>query len=207
MTSTRMALLGIALVAVASITLGSRNRQRIPNRCSVPRHNYRHDETRPRASAVCVVETPEPGTVVRNRPNATDPADRKIQVRVKRFPFPIKTLTLDHITLSQVGITLYEDGTLLASGRIRHDGGPNGDLRGNDVTVRLRAYAGNSEAKEGLEDEPSIWQSEMTVWITKDDNRVIQLTPSNAVWMRPACKTYFNETTHIEVEIEYREKP
>ena len=75
---------------------------------------------------------------------ATDPTNAGKSV--KPFHFRATAMTVDHITLDEVGITLYKTGgRLFATGRITHTGG-DGGLIGNNVTIRMRAYVASTAA-------------------------------------------------------------
>lgn len=195
------------------------------NRGSLPHYGYGHDLQRFRDSAFAVAD---PGVTtrwleenlvgerivcggrekVRQVPRPLIPEGRKPQLerfaRRKPFHFTTGSLSANNVTLEQVGLSIYDTGNIAASGRISHDGGPNGSVAGANVTLRLRAYAapvaGTADGRLPL-NSPLVWESSCTLWVSRNQPRVVSLTPPGQNYW-PILRRQFDEITHLEVELE-----
>lgn len=216
-------LLGLSVVLVDMASGGDifSQRQRTRTKGRLPPHNYNHDAwpyTTPRTFRATAIAVANPG------PPMSD-------AKFKPFHFHATALTVDHLTLDQVGIALDKtDGWLVASGRITHNGG-DGGLIGSNVTVRIRGYATHQSAitptlvvaaetaveRDEIElvvpndvtrippDAYVLWSSEHSFWVSRGGPRTVSLTPSTGyLSSRSLVTEYFDNTTHIEVELEYR---
>ncbi len=189
------------------------HRQKTCNRCSVPGYAYTHDD---REVSKRVIAVGDPITRVTWRhPTRT--------VRSRSFHFPVRALVTDQVKLETVGLILYSDGKLSATGRLINDGGPDGDLKGNRVIVRIQAFTA-MEAQQGeLANAPVVWQSEQRLWVSRDKPQMTSLVgDGNRVGFRHCdgatrtrqmgkmadlsrLRQHFDEITHLEVELAYRD--
>lgn len=122
----------------------------------------------------------------------------------KSFHFTRDSLVAQHTTLQQVGMTLWSNGSLVATGRISHDGGPDGSRVGANVTLIVRAYA--APVSDRLPDElplntPMLWQSRHRLWVSRHQPQVISLTEAHPT-QATVLRRNFNQITHLEVELE-----
>ncbi len=136
------------------------------------------------------------------------PTDREAtevrQVARKPFHFTRTSLVAHHATLQQVGLTVWSNGAIVATGRISHDGGPDGSLAGANVTIILRAYAAPVTDHPGPElpiNTPMIWESRRRLWVSRHQPEVISLTGTNPTYAE-VLRRNFNQITHLEVELE-----
>lgn len=122
---------------------------------------------------------------------------------VKRFNTTKPPLTVEHLQLDRIGLRLDDQGQFVFSGRITHSG-PE-DLPGSAVTVRLRAYSAATAAGDELLDAPVLWKSQAHyVWVRRGEPRRVRIamTGKNET---TDLKRYYQEITHIEVELRYHE--
>lgn len=216
MLTPRRALIPFALVLLISMIIGGEglaetHRQHTYTRCCIPGHRYTHDD-REVSNRVITIADPVRAVTWHN-------PDRTLQRKV--FHFPVRSLAANQVRLENVGLTLYSDGRLSATGRLIHDGGSQGDLLGNRVIIRLQAYAGLAGQRGELANAPVVWQTEKRLLISRDRPQVIslagyenRLAPANindtyqkedyrekAAWTR--LREQFDEITHLEVELAY----
>lgn len=157
---------------------------------------------------------------------ATESTDHAI----KKKPFHLRAtaLTIDHLTLDEVGLTLYgSSGQLFASGRFTHSGG-DGGLIGNNVTVRIHAYVAHPTTALRLESSLAEIENQITVTSPNDVNQIPPdafrvCTCERKLWVsrgRPQhvslvdptrmtenqlkLRRHFDEITHIKLELEYQ---
>ncbi len=163
------------------------------SKCCIPNHHYGHDTPRFGATEIAVANA----------------ATGNAGARLKTFHFRATALTVEHIQLDQVGLALREtgtdppDATLLATGRITHSGGADGGLIGNNVTIRIRAYVASSREPNAIPpDAVMVWQATSKQWISRGRPQVISLVPANLP-QPEKLKTYMEQITHIEVQLEY----
>jgi hypothetical protein len=178
----------------------------IRSRCQLPGYAYGHDNPRHFASVVAfalpVDVTSETllSTYDLDAQRSVAPGDIYAVSR-KKFHFPASSLDVENVSLSQVGLFLYQSGQIVATGRIFHNGGPFGDVLGNRVTIRVRAYAGPQEMGVPFADAPMLWQWDHDMWARRGASQLISFAPD---YPEPLLRRHFNEITHIEVELEYR---
>lgn len=200
------------------------NRQRVATRCCIPNHNYQHNSfpfTVPDYSSATAIAVASTDPTVPPR-------------RYRPFHFRESDLTVDHLTLDQVGISLLPSGEhLVATGRINHSGG--GGLIGNHVTVRLRAFVSheallNDRMETAVSTRPSpaereqteliatpnevtripadavrVWQGERTFWVSRNGPQHVVLTPESiSDEDSQLLCKYFRLITHLQVEVGYR---
>ena len=201
------------------------NCRRVANQNGLRAYDYRHDLQRFRASALAIAdpvvieewreeyvvdagyqygaqrsEVPTFGSLM------PDGKKEALVRTVSRKPFHFTTASLvaNDVTLQQVGLSIYETGTIAATGRISHDGGPDGSLAGANVTLIVRAYAsptpGNFANQLPL-NSPVIWQSNQRLWVSRNQPRVIPLVGSSNSYARE-FRQNFHQITHLEVELE-----
>jgi hypothetical protein len=125
-------------------------------------------------------------------------------VQRKPFHFTQASLTVEHIRLEQVGLSIYDTGNLFASGKMTHDGGPDGGLQGSNVLIHLRAYAAPVKQLGQLPiNSAVVWQSSHRVWVHRGPSQVVSLTCFGGL-RDPGIRRHFNEITHLQVELEYQ---
>jgi hypothetical protein len=124
-------------------------------------------------------------------------------VQRKKFHLRATSLTADQVNLGQIGLAIYDTGDIVATGRLAHDGGPNGDLRANFVRVHLRAYAGlpNRADAAGLTDAPVVWACEHRFWVKRGRPKTVSLVPPTAS-QSSQLRCHFEKITHLEVELQ-----
>jgi hypothetical protein len=125
-------------------------------------------------------------------------------VRRKPFHFPAASLTANHVTLQQVGLSIYDTGIIAASGRVSHDGGPVGALAGARITIILRAYAAPITSRELPLDSPMVWEARRQLWVSRNQPNVVSLAAADQGYF-PQLRERFDEITHLEVELESRQ--
>jgi len=197
----------LVLSALPKTGLVAANCQRVRSRCCVPAYNYRHDEATVRGSVVAIADPARTVTWRREETRSVNGVNQKVigeeQIQRKPFHFPAASLTVDHISLDRVGLAIYSNGKITATGRVAHTGGSNGELAGNAVAIRLRAYAGQAGSRAELADAPMIWHTSARSWVRRDVPEVISLTSlSNSD--QATLRRHFNEITHLEVELIYQ---
>jgi len=174
--------IGIQSAAIAEI-----HWHRTCNRCTIPKHNYGHDNPRGGVTGFAVANAVvERGSLI-----------------LKPFHFRAIALKLDHLSLDQVGLAIDKaEGRLIASGRITHDGG-DGGLIGSNVVIRIRAYAASSaDTVQIPPDAVVVWDTETSLWVPRGQKH-ISLTPALEKQNRLELQRNFDIITHLEVEMEY----
>ena len=202
------------------------NYRRVPNQNGLREYQYDHDVERFRSRAIAVADPvrieewfeeygvsgaqlghavqrsgwDEAGTLIPDNWKG----DLVRRVARKPFHFTTAALVANNATLQQVGLTIYDTGRISATGRISHDGGPDGSLAGANVNVMLRAYAsptpGNFNNQLPL-NSPMVWHSRLRFWVSRNQPQVTSLvSPSNG-YVRE-FRQNFNQITHFEVELE-----
>lgn len=214
---------GFALVTQVLAGGAYRNRGRAPVTCGIPRHHYAEDVP-VRGGAIIAIARPEPPPAVKlyARTGLEQTVERKT------FDFPVTALVVDHIVLDRVGLDLFQNGQMVCTGTLRHSGGPLGNLVGNNVTIRLRAFAG-VKLNEGippqspLHNAAMLWESERTLWLPRDRTMAISLLPTQQCGpnrdghtrvelrselpgqhaLTETVRRNFDQLTHLEVVLEY----
>ncbi len=222
------AVAGIAtiLVALAWVTTAVGDLfcsgQRTCSRACLPKHAYGHDDRSVAGSILAVAPVGQPTQTNQFFPAAD--ADGKLKARAIRrkiFTPAVASLTVDHVKLQRISLALYDDGQLDCTGGLSHDGGPNGALLGNRVTIRVRAYAGVPQHPNVDNAAPLMWETTRELWSSRRRPVAISLVPGIASARLPhgeqiefftrgnssladAVRRHFDEITHLEVELEYR---
>src|SRR5205807_1961674 len=125
---------------------------------------------------------------------------RPLIVRRKRFLLDATAIVADPVRLDQVQLAVYETGRVAASGRILHPGGPNPGLLGNNITIRVRAYAGVPLEGTSSPNGPLLWQGEKLRWLPKNQPQVMVLSGEFSEEVR----LHYDEIQLMEVNLEYR---
>lgn len=174
--------------------------RRVPSQPGLPYYDYHQGVERARDRALAIADPVSFEEWFLEDPDATDvrPMARK------SFHFTRDSLVAQHTTLQQVGMTLWSNGSLVATGRISHDGGPDGSRVGANVTLIVRAYA--APVSDRLPDElplntPMLWQSRHRLWVSRHQPQVISLTEAHPT-QATVLRRNFNQITHLEVELE-----
>lgn len=194
-----------------SVGLAEIHLQHTRTRCCIPAYRYTHDDQEVSNRVIAIADPTR--DVTWHNPERN--------LRQKMFHFPVRSLAADQVRLENVGLTLYSDGRLSATGRVVHDGGPQGDLMGNRVVIRLQAYAGLPGRQGELADAAVVWQTEKQLRISRDHPQIVSLagdenllepqfsydayqrgaSRQNTSW--PRLSEQFDEITHLEVELAY----
>jgi hypothetical protein len=196
------------------------------NQGCLPRHHYGHDLLRFRDRGLAVADPVvlciwheenivgqeficshgKPYSIGTVEPLVPD--NRKLElvrnVRRKPFHFTSASLAANNVRLEQVGISVYDTGQISASGRLSHDGGPDGSLAGANLTLYLRAYAAPVvpvTAGALPINAPLVWESRHKLWISRNRPQVVSLIPPDAGYS-PLLRRHFEQITHLEVELE-----
>lgn len=200
-------LVALVLSMLPKTGLVAANCQRVRSRCCVPAYRYGHDELTVRGRVVAIADPARTVTWQREETRSVNGVNQKLiaeeQIQRKPFHFPAASLTVDHISLDRVGLAIYSNGNITATGRVAHNGGPNGELAGNAVAIRLRVYAGRTGSRAELADAPMIWHTSTNFWVRRDVPEVISLTSSFSS-EQATLRRHFNEITHLEVELIYQ---
>lgn len=157
-------------------------------------------------------------------------ATESTDIAAKKKPFHLRAtaLTIDHIRLDEVGLTLYEStGQLLASGRLTHSGG-DGGLIGNNVTVRVHVYVAKPTVALRLEsslpeietplivtspndvdqippDAYRVCTCERKLWVSRGRPQHVSLVdPIGMAEHQKVLRRHFGEITHLKLELEYQ---
>jgi len=204
------ALLLLSMIT-GSVGLAEIHWQHTRTRCCIPGYRYTDDDREVSNRVIAIADPAQ--AVTWHHPDRT--------LRRKLFHFPVRSLVADQVRLENVGLMLYSDGRLSATGRVVHDGGPQGDLLANRVIVRLQAYAGLPGRQGELADAVVVWRTEKWLRISRDRPQIISLAGVENLleWQAPSgtyqkedhrgdavkgrLAAQFDEITHLEVELAY----
>jgi hypothetical protein len=142
------------------------------------------------------------------------------RVRRKTFAPASPSIAVDHVQLSRISLLMYKSGKLSFTGLISHQGQPNKEIRGNYVTVRVRAYAGTPR-HPNLDNASLLWESTRSLWLPRNQRIAISLLPGATRIPGPGgdeirvtakatesladlVRLHFHQTSHIELELECR---
>ncbi|MBI5759407.1 MAG: hypothetical protein HZA46_12885 [Planctomycetales bacterium] len=194
--------LGIGTYVVCLLTSGllpaEVHWQRARVRCSVPGYRYEADEP----STTVSVRTKVFQSEDFSRP-PEKMGDKIRSVKSKRFLLNRDVVENQEIKLSQVGLRIYEDGGIAASGTLTHTGGADGSILRNCVTVRLRAYAGPKDKSDDGRDQidgPILCEWSQTVLIRRGEPVAIQL-PLPTQCMKRQIEQHFSEIVQLELDL------
>lgn len=214
------------LSTAASGQIPYKHIQRTCNRCAVPNRGYGYDTPRTRATAIAVADAardvvlpseqrwppsdaahradaPRLANWQETLPPPAAQAAKAAEQKPQRKPFHVRALALTAgpAKLEQLALSITDTGHVDSSGRLTHDGGPDGSLLGSKVTIRLRAFAAVAPDAERLPpDAPLVWQSQQTLWVARNQPATISLAPTLHAHA-PELRRHFNEITHFEVEL------
>lgn len=132
-----------------------------------------------------------PGSILTSETTTTTRVANNVTVQRKQFVFG--TVASDHVQLQKPAAVFYETGDFVLSGVLLHNGGPNGDLRGNAVTIHVRGLAGTNNGA-------ALWTTSRTLWLPRNVATPISVSQRS---VDPLIK-YFSETARIEIHLEYR---
>lgn len=196
------------------------SRRRTENRGSLPPFAYGHDGPSDVAVTLATARAGQPQEVPRPdrrpMPNDASPGDTILR---KRFTVDDSDLTAGPVRLSRISLATYETGEFTFTGLIAHDGGPHGDLLGNNVTLRVRAYAGVAGYPTVQNNASVLWETTRSLWIRRTELAAISLAPGtartpsrNGDWISftaaerdglgEEVRRHFQATTHIEIEVQ-----
>ena len=124
-----------------------------------------------------------------------------VLVRRKTFAPKQPSITAEYVTLDRIGLAIYETGHITCSGLISQSGGPDGLVRGNSVTLRVRGYGVNRLTSTTYPNGPLQFEFRSSCRVMKGQSEAISLVPCEC------CETIrerFDEITHLEVILESR---
>jgi hypothetical protein len=130
-----------------------------------------------------------------------DPVAQPVLVRRKSFAPKQPGITAEHVTLSRIGLAIYETGHITCTGMISQSGGPDGLVRGNDVTVRVRGYGINRLTSPTVPNGPLHFESRSSCRVMRGDSEAISLVPCEC---SETVRRHFDEIVHLEVILESR---
>jgi hypothetical protein len=195
------------LAGSAAVSLAEIHFQRVRTKCCIRPYRYGHDSLRSRDTVVAIADPTRDIIWLNEGTQTVEGVNREVlvekTVRQKPFHFPALSLTAGPITLDRVGLRIYNTGDIEATGRISHDGGPDGGLLGGNGTIRLHAYTGRPGNRAEPADSPVVWGSECHFWVSANRPSVIHLTPVECP-DTSVIRRQFNQITHLEVELEYQ---
>ncbi len=229
----KMALLAGAMLAFLALethlhaqhgVLPHWNYRRVSSQYGLRSYDYEHDRQRFRDSALAIADPviveewleqygsdaihPQHAQRGAGIPSARMVPDRDKPglvryVARKPFHFTTASLLADNVNLQQVGLSIYETGTIAATGRISHDGGPDGSLAGAHIELIIRAYSSIPQTIVSYElplNSPMIWQSTHRLWVSRNQPQVISLVDDSNSYARE-IRQNFHQITHLEVEL------
>lgn len=172
--------------------------QRARVRCSVPGYWYEADEP----STTVSIRTKVFQQDDFSRP-PEKPGDKMRSVKSKRFLLNRDVVENQAIKLSQVGLRIYEDGGIAASGTLAHTGGTDGSILRNCVIVRLRAYGGPKDKTDDGRDQidgPILCEWSQNVLIRRGEPLAITLSVPNEC-MKRQIEQHFSEIVQLELDL------
>lgn len=126
---------------------------------------------------------------------------RSTIVRRRRFSLPAPQINLANVSLSQVGLAIYETGQIACTGNVVHSGGPGGTVAGNRVTVTVRGYGANPLAAPSPPTGPVLFETSQSLWINRGEEATISLS-SHEICER--VRRHFDEVRNLEIKLSYR---
>lgn len=194
------------------------------SRCCLPAYPYAQYREHASTSVVAIASAGQPSPVANYIPSAEPKGTRQtVWLRRKDFPVLRNSISTGGVTLERIGLSLYDRGQYACTGLLRFDGGPDGSLLGANVVVHVRAYSGTPGHPGGLTNMRLLWETERAFWLNRGQAVTVSLLP-DPPRLQPAFATpvrahlehslpfppshliyqHFGETTHLEVELEYR---
>jgi len=173
---------------------------------------------------VAIASADQPSPIADYIPSAEPKGTRQVVwVRRKDFPLLRNSISASGVTLERMGVSLYETGQHVCTGLLRFDAGPDGSLLGANVVVHVRAYSGVPRHPGRLTNMRLLWETERAFWLNRGQAVTVSLLPNpprvqsafatpvrvhlGHSWPHPPSHLIyqnFDETTHLEVELEYR---
>jgi len=117
-----------------------------------------------------------------------------------RFHVPVSAIKLDRVSLDRIGLVIFSTGEAKFTGILNQNGGVDGGLIGSNVTIRARAYAGVSDT-DNLADAIMVWETNYDTWVWKNRPKAVIFSKSD--YQDAQLKRFFQEITHMEIEVEY----
>lgn len=175
--------------------------QRTCTRACLPCRPYGYDDPSRTISARTLMAKPAEGPI--SLPSR-ETGRSATSAFCKRFTFSQTALQNGPIIVDQIGMVLYETGEVACTARMSHNGGPNGDLLVNRVTIRVRAYGSvRMPPVEGDENltGPCLCEWSQSYIVRRNDPIVVQLKGEN---VRPELRRFFNEIVQLELDLTVR---
>lgn len=119
---------------------------------------------------------------------------------IKRFHVPVSAVKTDRVHLEKVGMAITETGEAIFTGSLNHNGGVDGGLHGSNVNIHVRAFSGTPGA-ESIADAIMVWDHSESFWVWKNRPQSIRFGASPDEGKQ--LKRFFQEITHLELELEY----
>ncbi len=82
------------------------------------------------------------------------------------------------LTLDRVGITLFESGGYVCTGRLAFDGGPDAARKGAHAVVRVRGYAGTPQHRGQLDGMRLLFETSKRFFVRTGESRTASLIPA-----------------------------
>jgi hypothetical protein len=122
----------------------------------------------------------------------------------KRFELDVRQLSASSFLLDQIGVAVYDNGRIAASGQLFHSGGQTGAERGGEVDVRVIGY-GAADASGLTGGAVVLWETAVREWVPRGGPKTVSLIdPGRQTEIRSLVAETFEELTHVEVMIEPR---
>jgi hypothetical protein len=204
----RFTIKAVAILAILSVSpqgencvLGGEHHRRVAcSRCGIPNYRYGHDTESQRASFVAIGDSSTTVQQQRWHPTAAGTSAETVSVRKRTFVIPVRELQADSVTLDSIGLFMYDDGTIHATGRLSHAGGPTGELLTRGVVIRLHAIAWLPGHEGQPSSAPVVWTAETHARVPRNAPEQLRLVASD----RSVAELFrhFDAITHFEVELE-----
>jgi hypothetical protein len=124
-----------------------------------------------------------------------------VPVRRKSFAPKQPSITAEFVTLDRIGLAIYETGHISCTGLISHSGGPDGLVRSNSVTLRVRGYGVNRLTSTTYPNGPLHFEFRNSFRVLRGQSEGISLVPCDCC---ETIRSRFDEITHLEVILESR---
>jgi len=140
-------------------------------------------------------------------------------VAIKRFDaVPQVSMKAGPVTLQSIGVAVYANGVIQCTAVARHDGGLQAAMHGGNVAIRVRVFLDVPESPHPLDTGRVLMESQGRYWVARDRSTTIApVTPvpmgrettrfQSSCDVSPAhqalIEAYFDEITHVEIELDY----
>lgn len=174
--------------------------QRTRNRCQVPCYRYGADVPLQTVTVRSLFAMPVESVPLNNTSRLDAAA-----TRVKRFRLGQSTVETPPIQMSKIGLSVYETGESAFTATLTHNGGPLGDLKANQVVIRVRAYGGTTPNPIDGDDNdagPCLCEWSQCFVVRRGEPAVVRLQPDQQT--RDALRRFFGEIVQLELDLTVR---